>query len=73
MYSAKQHHRYRPFEEAVMRLTPPKKNVFYLSAIFAVVGLIANFVSIPFLSGITFWLVVIGYVLLFMGNAVRGF
>ncbi|MGD8458470.1 MAG: hypothetical protein PVF83_19005 [Anaerolineales bacterium] len=56
-----------------MRLTPPKKIVFWISVILAVLGLIAYFVSIPFLSGITFWLVVAGYVLLFLGNAVKGF
>jgi hypothetical protein len=56
-----------------MRLTPPKKIVFWISLILAVVGLIAYFVTIPFLSGITFWLVLVAYVLLALGNAVKGF
>lgn len=56
-----------------MRLTPPKKIVFWISVILAVVGLVASFVTIPFLSGIAFWLVLVGYVLLFLGNTVKGF
>jgi hypothetical protein len=56
-----------------MRLTPPKKIVFWISVILAVLGLIAYFVSIPFLSEYKFWVVFIGYVLLFLGNAVKGF
>ncbi len=56
-----------------MRLTPPTKNVFWISVVFAVVGLVATFVSIPVLSGIAFWLVVVGYVLLFLSVALKGF
>jgi hypothetical protein len=56
-----------------MRLTPPKKIVFWISLILAVVGLVAYFVTIPFLSGIAFWLVLVGYVLLALGNTVKGF
>jgi Co/Zn/Cd efflux system component len=60
-------------EEATVRLNPPTKIVFYLSLVFAAVGLIANFVNIPVLSGIAFYLVLIGYVLLFLGNTLKGF
>ena len=56
-----------------MRLNPPTKIVFYLSLAFAVVGLVANFVTIPVLSGIAFYLVFIGYLLLFLGNTQKGF
>ncbi len=56
-----------------MRLTPPTKNVFYLSAALVVVGLIAQIVTIPFLSGVAFWIVLVGYVLLFLGNTMKGF
>lgn len=56
-----------------MRLTPPTKIVFYISVVLAVVGLIANFVTIPVLSDFSFWLVVAGYVLLFLGNTMKGF
>lgn len=56
-----------------MRLTPPKKIVFWISLILAVLGLIAYFVSIPFLSEYKFWVVLVGYALLALGNAVKGF
>jgi hypothetical protein len=56
-----------------MQITPPTKAVFYLSLVFAAVGLVANFVTIPVVSGIAFYLVLIGYVLLFLGNTLKGF
>ena len=54
-----------------MRLTPPKQIVFYISAALAVLGIIFFFVSS--LSAYAFWAILVGYVLLFMGNAVKGF
>jgi hypothetical protein len=56
-----------------MRLNPPTKNVFYLSAALAAVGLIAEIITIPFLSSVAFWIVLVGYVLLFLGNTMKGF
>jgi Co/Zn/Cd efflux system component len=60
-------------KEATMQLNPPTKMVFYLSLAFAAIGLIANFVSIPVLSGIALYLVLIGYILLILGNTLKGF
>ena len=57
----------------IMRLTPPKKNVFWIATILAVLGILATFVSIPFVSAYAFWFVVVGFVLLWLGNAVKGF
>jgi len=56
-----------------MRLTPPTKNVFWISIVLAALGLIGTFVAIPFVSAYAFWFVLFGYVLLFLGNAVKGF
>ena len=56
-----------------MRIKRPSKNVFTVSVIFAVVGLVAHVGSIPLLSSISFWLVLFGYILLFLGVAVKGF
>ena len=44
-----------------MRLTPPKKITFWISLIIVLVGILAFFVTIPFLSTYAFWVVVIGY------------
>ncbi len=54
-----------------MKLTPPKKNVFWISTVLSALGLVANFV--PSVSGYAFWLVLIGNVLLWLGNAMTGF
>lgn len=56
-----------------MRLTPPKQIVFWISVVLVVLGVLATFVTIPFFSSFAFWVVVIGYVLLALGNAVKGF
>lgn len=56
-----------------MRLTPPTKNVFWISVVLAVLGLLGAFASIPFVSANAFWFVVVGYVLLFLGNTMKGF
>jgi hypothetical protein len=56
-----------------MRLTPPKRVVFYLSVLFAAAGLIGYFVDLPFLSSNAFFLVLIGYILLFLGNTFKSF
>ena len=56
-----------------MRLTPPKKWVFWASVILAVVGLVGYLITIPFISGFAFWFVLVGYVLLAAGNALKGF
>lgn len=54
-----------------MNITPPTKNVFYASAIVAVLGLIFYFV--PAVAGFAFWVVLVAYVLLFLGNTMKGF
>jgi len=56
-----------------MKLTPPTKNVFWISTALSVLGLVASFVSIPFVSANAFWFVVVGNVLLWLGNAMTGF
>jgi hypothetical protein len=56
-----------------MRLNTPKRSVFYISIALAVVGLIATLITIPFLSGFAFWLVLVAYILLALGNVLKGF
>jgi hypothetical protein len=56
-----------------MRIKRPSKSVFTVSVFFTVVGLLAHIGSIPVLSSISFWLVLFGYILLFLGVAVKGF
>jgi len=56
-----------------MRLTPPTKNVFWISVVVAAVGLIASFGVVGFLAPFAFWLVLIAYILLALGVALKGF
>ncbi len=56
-----------------MKLTPPAQNVFWISVVVAVVGLIAKFGFIAFLTPFAFWLVLVAFVLLALGNAMKGF
>ena len=57
-----------------MRLTPPKKSTFWISAFLALLGLIGMFVpTVPVVSEYPFWFVFIGYVVLFLGLVLKGF
>jgi len=47
-----------------MSLSAPKQITWWIAVIVGVVGILANFITIPVLSGIAFWLVVLGFVLL---------
>jgi hypothetical protein len=55
-----------------MKLTPPKHITLWLAVIVAILGIIANLVTIPVLSGFSFWLVVIAFVILALGNMIDG-
>ena len=56
-----------------MKLTPPTKLVFWISVILAGLGILGSLISIPVVSSYTFLLVAIGYILLFLGNLLKGF
>jgi len=50
-----------------MKLSPPKQITFYVSVVLFVLGLLGNF-AIAALAPYSFWLVVIGFMLLALGN-----
>ena len=56
-----------------MRINPPTKVVFYSSLVVAVVGLIFNFLGGDIFPAVAIWVVFFGYVLLFLGNTLKGF
>jgi hypothetical protein len=56
-----------------MRLTAPTKNVFWISVVVAIVGLIAKLGVVAFLTPYAFWLMVVAFVLLALGVALKGF
>lgn len=54
-----------------MRLTPPKAMTFWVATALAVLGLLGQFVDA--LNPYSVWLVLVGFVVLWIGNAVKGF
>ncbi len=55
-----------------MQLSAPKQITFWVAVVVAVIGLIASFVAIPFLSTYAFWIVVLGFIILAAGNLMEG-
>ncbi len=55
-----------------MRLNAPKSVTWLIALILGIVGLVSVFVAIPFISVHAFWVVLVGLVLLLIGNAVKG-
>jgi threonine/homoserine/homoserine lactone efflux protein len=55
-----------------MQISAPKQITFWIAVVIAVIGVIAGLASIPVLSGFAFWLVVIAFVVLALGNLVDG-
>jgi hypothetical protein len=58
--------------EKPVRLTPPKQTTFWISVILAVLGLLGKLVTLPVISMYSFWLVLIGFVLLALGSIMTG-
>jgi hypothetical protein len=55
-----------------MKFTPPKKITWWIALALGVIGLVANLVTIPVLTGLAFWLVLVGLVLLLLANVLTG-
>lgn len=55
-----------------MNLSPPTTAVFVISLILAALAIIGKFVAIPVISDHGFWVAVIAYVVLAVGNLFRG-
>ncbi len=55
-----------------MQLSAPKQVTFWVAVVVAVIGLIASFVAIPFLSTYALWIVVLGFIILAAGNVMEG-
>ena len=57
-----------------MRLNAPKKFTFWSSLVIFVIGIVAAFGIIPFIPGpVGAIAAIVGYVLLFAGNLIKGF
>jgi hypothetical protein len=55
-----------------MRLSAPYVVTFWIAVILAVIGVLAFLGTFPGLSAYAFWLVVVGFVILALGNLLKG-
>jgi hypothetical protein len=55
-----------------MNLSAPTTGVFIISLIVAVLAVISMFVAIPVISAHAFWVAIIAYIILAVGNLFRG-
>jgi len=53
-----------------MKINPPKKITFYVAVLLAVLGLIFQFFTV--VNPISFWLLLVAFILLAAGNLVQG-
>lgn len=56
-----------------MRLSRPTNATFLLSVIMVALGLLGKFAGLEVAAPFSFWLVLLGYILLFLGNITKGF
>ncbi len=55
-----------------MKLSAPKQATFWVAVVIGLIGLLAGLVPIPVLSPLAFWVVVLGFVILALGNLLEG-
>ena len=55
-----------------MRLNAPKKIVWTIALIVGLVGIIAQLITIPLLSSISFWIMGIAWLLLILSTVLKG-
>ncbi len=56
-----------------MRLSPPKKIVWYLSVILGIIGLVFSIIDVAVISPLSVWILGVGWLLLVLGTALTGF
>ncbi len=55
-----------------MKLSAPKQTTWIIAVIFGGLGILSHLVAMPPISAYSFWLVVIGFVLLVLATLYRG-
>ena len=55
-----------------MRLSPPKEITFWVAVILAAIGVISTLTPIKGITPYAFWFVVAGFIVLMLGNMVKG-
>ena len=55
-----------------MKLSEPKVVTWWIDVILGVLGLLGHLVTIPVISDLAFWLVLVGLVLLILATLIKG-
>jgi len=55
-----------------MKFNAPKQITWWIAVILGVLGLLSTFVSIPVVSGLAFWFVFVGFLILALGTYLKG-
>ena len=56
-----------------MKLSAPKNTTFWIATVLAVLGILGSCVDLPVVSEYAFWFVVVGFVVLWLGNYLKDF
>lgn len=55
-----------------MKLNAPKNITWWIAVVVGVLGILGNFITLPVVSGLAFWFVVVGFALLALGTFMKG-
>ncbi len=55
-----------------MKLSAPKQVTFWVAVVIGLIGLVVQIAQISILLPYAFWIVVVGFVILILGNMVKG-
>ncbi len=55
-----------------MKLSAPKQITWWIALILGVLGLLGKLITIPFISGIAFWLVLVALALMLVATLIKG-
>jgi hypothetical protein len=55
-----------------MNLSAPKNVTWWIAVLLGVLGLLGNFVALPVIGGMSFWLLLLGFALLVVATAIDG-
>lgn len=55
-----------------MKLNAPTQNFWWVSVIVGVLGVLAQFITIPFITAYAFWFVTVALVLLVLSTVLKG-
>ena len=54
-----------------MKLSSPKTVTWWIAVVLGVLGILGNFVSLPVVSGLAFWFVAVGFVILALATYLK--